>query len=442
MNVLILGGDNLDRPAQFIVELTNPSGVQISQSQARGSILVREEPDIPTRPRPTRTLPAVSIDNSIRPEDDTTGYLRFFVDLTRQVAAGQTGRVDYITQGLGTCRPGEDYDLHSQLPGTTQRRTTSRELAGWVSFSGSITRREIRIAVINDDRVEPNERFQVKLSTPINCELDPNRSIGIGTIESEDQPPTVRARPAVSVSRPWLIGNQMVFSIRLSAAAATAVTGRFDTRNGTAIATQDYIAAQNRRWVIPAGTTAITIPVRLLEPIGDTEQETFTGIISDISNNATLTGRDATATATIPARQTPDPTSPDPTSILGLEIVSQPTRRGDNAVVAVTRTGNYTHPVAVRLVVASGTATVSGRTIPTSDSPAADIFPFARIVSLGRGIVRSEHNIPTRVPTTAQPAETAYAIIHQQTGTGATLGQNWRVPINLPAYAPFVPPGG
>ena len=442
VNVLILGGDNLDGPVFFVVRLSNPSGVSLLQPEARGAILVRPEADTPSRPTPTRRLPAVGIDNSTRPEDDTTGYLRFFVDLNRAVASGQTGRVDYITQGLGTCRPGEDYDLHSQLAGTTQRRTTSRELAGQVSFTGAATRREVRVAVINDDRVEPNERFQVRLSSPVNCEIDPSRSVGIGTIESEDQPPTVRARPAVSVSRPRLIGNQMVFSIRLSAAAATAVTGLFGTRNGTAIAGQEYIQEADRRWVIPAGTTAITIPVRLLEPIGDTEQETFTGSISDISNNATLTGRDATATATIPARQTPDPTSPDPTSILGLEIVSQPARRGDNAVVAVTRTGNYTHPVAVRLVVASGTATVSGRTIPTSDSPAADIFPFARIVSLGRGIVRSEHNIPTRVPTTSQPAETAYAIIHQQTGTGATLGPNWRVPINLPAYAPFVPPGG
>ena len=61
VNVLILGGDNLERPVSFVVELSNPSGVQISQAQARGSILVRDEPDTPTRPRPTRRLPAVSI---------------------------------------------------------------------------------------------------------------------------------------------------------------------------------------------------------------------------------------------------------------------------------------------------------------------------------------------------------------------------------------------
>ena len=431
VGVLILGGDNLERPVSFVVELTNPSGVQISQSQARGSILVRDEPDTPTRPRPTRRLPQVSISRSVSADEEDAGYIQFPVTLARQTSA--TATVDYITAGLGTCRAGEDYDLTTQESGrVSQRRATSRELAGRVTFGPNQTSHNIRVGIINDDQVEPNERFEVRLSTPVNCELDPNQSVGTGTISSEDQPPTVRARPAVSIRNPRIVGNVMRFDIRLSAATSTAVSGRFYTRNGTALSGSDftgipYNPPRNRglRWVIAANQTSTTVEVRLIAPIGDANAEAFTGIITEVSANATLTGRDASVSARIPARQTPDPTSP--TSRISVAVKTQPANRGDNAVVTVSRIGNAANPVAARLAISPGTATVGTATT-------TDLAPYSQIVSLGRNITTVDRNLPTRIPSTDQSAKTAYAVISQPSGTGATLGSSTRVPINLPAY--------
>ena len=366
-------------------------------------------------------------------DEEDAGYIQFPVTLARQTTA--TATVDYVTAGLGTCRAGEDYDLVTQASGrVSQRRTTSRELAGRVTFGPNQTRHNIRVGIINDDQVEPNEQFEVRLSTPVNCELDPNRSVGIGTIRSEDQPPTVRARPAVSIRNPRIIGSVMRFDIRLSAATSTAVSGRFYTRNGTALSGSDFTGVpynppqqRGTRWVVGAGRTSTTVDVRLIAPIGDATAEAFTGLITEVSDNATLTGRDASVSARIPARQTPDPVAPDPTSRLNVSVRRQPDSRGNNAVVTISRTGNTQNAVAVRLAVSPGTATVG--TAANTDMPAS-----SQIVPLGRNISTTDRNLPTRVPDSDQPAETAYAVISQPTGTGATLGPNTRAAINLPSY--------
>ena len=431
VGVLILGGDNLERPVQFVVELSNPSGVQISQAQARGSILVREEPDTPTRPRPTRRLPAVGIADSVSADEEDAGYIEFAVTLARQTSA--TATVDYVTAGLGTCVAGEDYDLTTQESGrVSQRRTTSGELSGRVTFGPNQTSHNIRVGIINDDDVEPNEQFEVRLSAPVNCELDPNRSVGTGRITSEDQPPTVRQRPSVTITAVRRVGNNVLFTISLSHLTAAAVTGEFSTSAGTAVAGTDYNpvgrevsgAIRGRSWTIRANTLATTQTVSLIEGSGVASRRSFTGYIENVSANATL-GSATRRTYFIPARQAPDPVTTD--SSLSVSVDSHPAARGDNIVVAVSRTGSVANPVAANLLLVRGTATVG-------DAATNDLAPFERAVSLGRTISRVTTSIPSRVPATDQPAETAYVVLSNPTGTGARLSSNVRSIINLPAF--------
>ena len=433
VDVLIPGGDNPTRPLQFFVRLSNPSGVRITRASAIGTITARPTPDDPTGPGPTdpiRRLPEVAVADSSRPEDHTTGYIQFAVTLNRQPAAGQTATVTYITQGLADCVAGEDYDLYSPQASSavTQTRATSGELQGRISFSGAQVRHVVRIAVINDDDVEVNEQFELRLSNPVNCDLDPNAATAIGTITSEDQPPVVRARPDVSISAGRIDGRFMRFTIELSHTTATAVTGQIYTTNGTALSGQDFFGiarTRPRRWTIPANTLRTSIPITLIEPIGDSNNENFTATITNISDNASLIGRRATGTGTIPARQTVAPTNQ---SLLNLELVSSPANRGDNATVAVTRTGSTTNPVGATLSISG----VGGTTIGTASN--ADLRAYSRVVSLGRGIRRNQVNIPTLVPGSDQPTEQFDARITLPSGTAARLGTNTSVRVNLPEY--------
>ena len=435
VNVLILGGDNLTRPVFFLVRLTNPAGVTIQQAEARGAILARPETETPTGPGPvgpTRQLPTVTIGDSQPPEDHSRGYLLFPVTLSRQLATGETASVDYITQGL-EATAGTDYDLRTQQQsGVTQTRATSRELQGQVEWSGSITSREIRVNVINDDVVETNERMLVLLSNPVGCRIEDNQAVG--TIHNDDQPPVVQQRPAVTISRVVRSGNNVIFTISTTRAISTAITGEFSTTAGTAVASTDYNpvgkelsgVTRGRRWTIRANALSTTQTVTLIEGSGAASRRSFTGYIENISSNATL-GTARRRTFFIPARQVVDPgtSTASQVTITG----TSPTARGGNAVVRITRSGNVTQPGSVTL----GISPVGTTTIGSASN--TDLASFRRIVSLGRNTRNVTINIPTRVPTTDQPLEQFDAFIGAPiTGPGLSLGSTTRTRLNLPAY--------
>lgn len=98
--------------------------------------------------------------------------------------------------------------------------------------------------------------------------------------------------PGTSVSAPFLSafpaagseGGQALFVVRLSRASANAVSFSLRTINGTATAGSDFTALSLVNQVIPAGRTAVGIPVTLLPDATTEGSETFAVVVEDVAN--------------------------------------------------------------------------------------------------------------------------------------------------------------
>lgn len=205
------------------------------------------------------TPPSVSISSAGKSEGASgTSNLSFTVTLSKSSSSPVT--VSYATAD-GTAVAGQDYAA----------------TAGTITFSAGQTSKTVKVAVIGDTVVEPDETFTVTLSNPSGATI--SRATATGTIRNDDV-----ALPAVSIadatkSEGSSGTSNLGFTVTLSQASSSTVTVKYVTANGTAVAGQDYIAGSGTI-TFSAGQTSKTVNVAISGDTAAEPDETFTVSLS------------------------------------------------------------------------------------------------------------------------------------------------------------------
>jgi large repetitive protein len=171
------------------------------------------------------------------------GSAAFTVTLNRRSGSDQCVR--FATAG-GTATAGEDYTSRS---GTL----TIRE----GELSGTIV-----VATAQDALDEPDETFDVKLSSPSKGNLVD--AVGRGTIADDDAPPVSFASVADVVETEGDGGSsQATFTVTLTPAPLAATTVDFATADVSAAAPEDYTAVAGQLLFAPGeGTRTVAVAIR------------------------------------------------------------------------------------------------------------------------------------------------------------------------------------
>jgi hypothetical protein len=263
-------GDTVSEPDEtFLVNVTNVAGATLGDGQAVGTITNDDAAATPT----------LSIaDASVSEGNSGTKTLTFAVSLS----PAASGTVTYnIATSNGTATSGSDY-VASSLTGQT--------------ISAGATSKAFVVTINGDTTTEPNETFNVTLSSVSGATLGDGSAVGTITNDDGGSTPTISISDA-TVAEGNSLSRQASFTITLSAPVASAVTYNIATANGTAVAPGDYTSKSLTGVSIPAGATskAFTVAVKgdtLVEP-----NETFTVTLSNVTG-ATIADGQGTGTIT------------------------------------------------------------------------------------------------------------------------------------------------
>ncbi|MDT9190907.1 MAG: Calx-beta domain-containing protein [Limnospira sp. PMC 894.15] len=253
IRVPVIGDTKVEPDETFRVILSDPQNVTLANRQATGTILNDDVPEISIA------------DTQILEGDRGRSFAEFKVTLNRP--SNQIVRVNYATADGTATVADRDYE-----------RTR-----GELVFRRGQTERVIRVPVIGDTKVEPDETFKVILSDPQNADL--GRDKATGTILNDDG--LVSANISIADTQ-ILEGDRgrsfAEFKVTLDRPSNQIVRVNYTTADGTAtVADRDYERTRGEL-VFRRGQTerVIRVPV-----IGDTKlepDETFKVILSNPQN--------------------------------------------------------------------------------------------------------------------------------------------------------------
>lgn len=161
--------------------------------------------------------------------------------------------------------------------------------SGGALFLAGETSKTIPVTICADAVSESAETMTVTLSSPVGATL--SRAAATGTIANTTNGSITIADVSVAEGNSGI--TTATFNVTLSAPSAQATSVDYATANGTALAGQDYQAA-NGTITFQAGETAKTIAINVLTDTLAEPDETFTVTISNPTNSATLARAQAT----------------------------------------------------------------------------------------------------------------------------------------------------
>jgi hypothetical protein len=235
IRVLVNGDLTEESDEWFSVYLSYAAGAVITDGEGLGGILDNDPP-------PTVTIsPVVS-----GKEGSTNGTAAFPFVVTLSAPSEKEVRVSYATANGTATTADNDYVATS----------------GTLVFSPGQTSKTITVAVLGDQKFEPDETFAVKLSGATNATIGAGN--GIGTIVNDDTYVTPNITISDVSKAEGRSGSTMfVFTVTLSAPSAIPVIVNYATADGTAAAGSDYEAAAGTLTFAPGETTkTITIKVK------------------------------------------------------------------------------------------------------------------------------------------------------------------------------------
>ncbi|HET9316332.1 MAG TPA: Calx-beta domain-containing protein, partial [Vicinamibacteria bacterium] len=154
--VPVLGDTLVEGDETFWVDLSAPSGATIGDGQGRGTIRDDDQPPIPS----------VSI-SDVSLNEGNTGTVSAVFNVTLSAASTQPVTFSFATSN-GTAQAPGDYVAAS----------------GTLTFPAGTVSRTVAVSVVGDTSVEPNETFNVDLSSVTGATLADGR--GVGTIVNDD----------------------------------------------------------------------------------------------------------------------------------------------------------------------------------------------------------------------------------------------------------------
>ena len=224
--------DEVSEPDEtFQIRLGQPTNATVDDGVAVGAIVDDD------------SLPRISIAGTELLETDSPAT--FVVTLSH--TSSQSVTVDYATTAV-TATAGDDYG------------TPGGEATGTLVIPAGLDTGEISVYVADDNVSEDTETFHITLSNAVNAVIAEGAGTATGTIRDADGPPRASIAAATATE-----GDATIeFPVTLSHAAASDVTVRYSTFDGTATQPGDYTAT-TATLTIPANSTTATIAVALTD---------------------------------------------------------------------------------------------------------------------------------------------------------------------------------
>ncbi|HYX27944.1 MAG TPA: FG-GAP-like repeat-containing protein [Pyrinomonadaceae bacterium] len=299
-------------------------------------------PDIATGLRSSRTVglmfgkpaiaqPCLFIDDVTVTEGDS-GNSTAQVPVRLSQASAQTVTVAYVTK-QGTAIDGQDY-----VGG-----------GGAVTFQPGEVSKTIPVPIIGDTTDENDETFTVNLSGAVNANI--SDGVATVTIADNDPPPSISINDVSIAEGNTCCGFTFAtFTVSLSAPSAKVIGVDFATANGTAIAGDDYDAAQGHL-TFGSFVTTQTMTVGIRGDLTHEPDETFFVNLTN-ANNATIGKSQGQGTIL----------NDDPLPAITIFDASASEGLGADTTMAVTvRLSNASSdPVSIAYSFADGTATGGG----------------------------------------------------------------------------------
>lgn len=240
--------------------------------------------------------------------------------------------------------------------------------SGTVTFAPGEASKTVAVQTVEDTGVEIEEEFYLNLSNPTQATIADGHAVG--TIDDDGN------RLSVNDPAPVTEGKSVSFTVSLSSPSAETVTVRYDTKDGTTKAPDDYTAKSSTLTFEPwAQTKTVSIPTTA--DMADEADETFSLVLSD-PHHAVIS--DATGIATIVDDDGPELSVNDPSATEGHDVVFTVTlssKSPQTVTVAYTtvdgtavQPNDYTKEAST-LTFAPGD-TSEKVTVPTFDDPTAE----------------------------------------------------------------------
>ncbi|MEP0916501.1 DUF4347 domain-containing protein [Leptolyngbya sp. DQ-M1] len=315
---VLINGDRLyEDNEQFQIELSNPVGASLPDEQKLKTGAITDND----------TAPSITIETASQQSEATSPY-NFVVKLSE--ASGRPVTVKYDTID-GTATAGEDFTAASNT----------------LTFAAGETEKTIEIPVTNDTKREQNETFSVKLTDAANATITTDTATA--TIADDDPVPTVAITNGSQVE-----GNSgdtpLQFTVTLSNASDQEIVLNYETKDGTAIASDSDYQSSSGTIKFAPGTTSQTITVNAK---GDTKRErdeTFALELTTATPNLVTIPATAIGVGTI---------QNDDTTLPTISVSPATVSEGGVLTFTVSLSDTSSDEIRVNVATSDGTATLS-----------------------------------------------------------------------------------
>ena len=172
---------------------------------------------------------------------------------------------------------------YASVTGTATSPADYGAVSGTLTFVPGDTSETITVPVVGDLLDEDNENYTIALSSPANATFGDN--LALGTITDNDAEPTVSVGD-VSVTEGNSGTVDATFNVTLSAASGRAAHVVYETAEGTASGTLDFVT-EAFFLDFAAGETSKTVTIQVIGDALDEANETFFLKLTE-ATNATL----------------------------------------------------------------------------------------------------------------------------------------------------------
>lgn len=272
-------------PADFAAQnpklmayLSQASKTLVAPAAAREHLSCSEQDaDAGRQPDGQCAQPAI-LGNDVRVAEGDARH-EVVVTLTLSAASSETVTVSYATEA-DTATADSDFEMAS----------------GSVSFAPGETSQSIRIVVLGDTVVEPDERFRVRLSGAQRATLAQD-SINVTLTDDDTSAGVTRLvlAPAHFAEGTGAQANVVSYRVSREGNLAGAVSFRASTVAGTATAGSDYVALDQQVFTVAAGADHVDIPLQLVADAEVETAETFQLVVS-ADAGVVISGSPATIT--------------------------------------------------------------------------------------------------------------------------------------------------
>ena len=267
LDFTILGDTTHEADESFSATLSQPANATIGDASATLTI-VNDDP-----------LPALAV-NDVSIAEGNAGTTDLVFTVVLGGSSDQPVTVNYATSD-GTAR-------------STGVAPDYQATTGTLTFAPGETSKTISVPLIGDTIKEADETLTLTLSGATNA-LVADAS-GVGTILDDGDAAiglVIGDMKIVEGDSGTKIGT---FLVTLSAASTDATTFTVTTRNGTAVAGQDFVALKNQPFTIAAGGTTASVSVTINGDAAFESTESFFATVGSVSANVQLLDSEARGT--------------------------------------------------------------------------------------------------------------------------------------------------